>query len=169
MMHYRFEFQKGTFLWVNPAASVSSNGFFAPNLGNMDTLLLVVYGVSMIVTTLLQPISDPSQLKQQRIMGLAVSIIVTISMFFYPLPSAFVLYWIFLNILSMTQTLVTYRQPLEPLQKVQTVAGGLKPKPSFMDKLYDMQQQAAEQQSKSQEDPGKGKIYKPKPTGGKDK
>ena len=162
MMHYRFEFQKGVFLWVNPGSSAASNGFFAPNLGNMDTLLLVVYGVSMLVTTYLQPVSDPAQLKQQRLLGMAVSVIVTISMFFYPLPSAFVLYWVFLNILSMTQTLLTYRLPLEPLKKVQTVAGGVRTRSGFFDKIMEQQNAALEQQMKTKNEPGSGKIYKPK-------
>ncbi len=169
MMHYRFEFQKGIFLWINPTTSAATNGLVAPNLGTMDNLLLVIYGISMVVTTMLQPVSDPTQVKQQRMMGMGVSVIVTISMFFYPLPSAFVLYWIFLNILSMAQTLVAYRQPLEPLQKVQTIAGGVPAKKGFFDKLMDAQSQAMEIKAKADEDPGSGKTYKPKPNPGKNK
>ncbi len=127
MLHYRFEFTKGTFLWVTPSFAPSTHGITAPNLGEMDYPLLVIYGVSMIITTLLAPVSDPSNMKQQRIMGVGIAIFFTIVMFFWPLPSAFVLYWIFTNILSTFQSLRAYRMPLEPLKKVNTPDGGVYP------------------------------------------
>jgi len=127
MLHYRFEFKNGVFLWINPAASANSNGFFAPSLGDMDYILLCIYGVSMVVATLLQPVTDPNAVKQQRIIGVAVAILVTVMMFFWPLPSAFVLYWIFTNVLSTIQSLRAYRMPLPPLQKVNAPGGGVYP------------------------------------------
>lgn len=160
MMHYRFEFTKGTFLWINPA-SHAANPFFSPDLGKMDTLLLIVYGVTMVITTYLQPVTDPMQAKQQRMMGMIFAVIATVMMFFYPLPSAFVVYWIFLNILSTAQSLVTYRLPIPPLEKVQTPAGGVRPRSGFFDKLLDQQQEAlklqAELERKKQEDERKSK------------
>ena len=104
MLLYRFEFSKGLFAWINPATSASSNHFFAANLGQNDYLLLIVYGVSMVIATYLQPVTDPNNAKQQRMMGIGVSVMVTVMMFFYPLPSAFVLYRIFLNIFSTLQS-----------------------------------------------------------------
>lgn len=114
MLHYRFEFTKGTFLWINP----NSSDLFAKNLGSTDNLLVVLYGISMLISQFLTPISDPAQAKQTRMMGIFVSIMVSVMMFFYPLPSAFVLYWVFLNIFATAQSLYAYRQPLPPLQKV---------------------------------------------------
>jgi YidC/Oxa1 family membrane protein insertase len=57
-------------------------------------------------------------------MGVGIAVFFSIMMFFWPLPSAFVVYWTFANILSTTQSLITYRLPLPPLQKSVTVKGG---------------------------------------------
>lgn len=127
MVHYRFEFLNGTFLWINPGTSAASNGFIAPNLGEMDYILLVIYGISMVVTTLLAPVSDPTNAKQQRIMGVSVAVFFTVMMFFWPLPSAFVLYWIFTNVFSTIQSLRAYRLPLPPLVKVNAPHGAVLP------------------------------------------
>lgn len=126
MVHYRFEFRHGTFLWINPSTALST-GWTAPNLGEMDYPLLVIYGISMLVTTLLSPISNPDQVKQQRLMGIGMSLFVTIMMFFWPLPSAFVLYWICTNILSTIQSLRAYRLPVPPLVKVNAPHGAVFP------------------------------------------
>lgn len=162
MMHYRFEFEKGVFLWVNPA-SHATNTFFAPNLGKMDYLLLVVYALSMVAATYLQPVTDPANAKQQRVMGVVVSVVVAVSMFFFPLPSAFVLYWIFLNFFSMFQSWMAYRIELPPLQKVQTAHGGVTPKSGLFAKLMEAQQEQLrmqaelekEKQKKQNKDMGK--------------
>lgn len=117
MLHYRFEFRNGTFLWINPSVAAETGGWTAPNLGEMDYPLIVVYGVSMVISTMLSPISDPSNARQQRLIGLGMSLFITVMMFFWPLPSAFVLYWIFTNVLSTIQSLRAYRLPIEPLVK----------------------------------------------------
>lgn len=128
MLHYRFSFREGTFLWINPATSEASNGFFAPSLGIPDTLLLIIYGASMIVTTFLAPVTDPSQLKQQRIIGISIAVLFTVIMFFaMPVPSAFVLYWIFTNIFSALQSWRAYKLPLPPLEKKNAPGGGVFP------------------------------------------
>lgn len=128
MLLYQFEFQKGTFLWINPA-SHSTNKFFAPNLGQLDFLLILIYGISMIATTMLSPVSDPSQLKQQRMIGIGFSIFATVSLFtgIFPVAGAFVLYWTFTNILATIQSLRAYRLPMPPLTKVNAAGGGVFP------------------------------------------
>lgn len=130
MLHYKFEFTKGTFLWIHPGAQPIFGLPLAPNLGERDYILITLYGISMIATTLMQPNTnpDPSSAKQYRIMGLAIAVIFSIAMYFYPgLPSAFVLYWTFTNILATVQGLLAHRQPLPELTKVQTVTGGVLP------------------------------------------
>jgi YidC/Oxa1 family membrane protein insertase len=123
MVLYRFEFQNGTFLWINPSAASATNGFIAPNLGQMDYLLIGLYAVSMVVTTLLTPVSDPTNARQQRMMGVGLAVFFSIMMFFWPLPSAFVLYWVFTNILATIQMLRAYRMPAPPLVKVNAPGG----------------------------------------------
>ncbi len=127
MLHYRFEFEKGTFLWIGSGLSDQFMGIIARNLGERDYPLIVIYAVSMVVTTYLQPISDPANAKQQRMMGLSMSVMFGIMMFFWPIPSAFVLYWIFLNILATAQSLRAYRKPPPPLVKVNAPGGGVFP------------------------------------------
>jgi YidC/Oxa1 family membrane protein insertase len=127
MQMYKFEFTKGYFLWINPAATKFLGIPLAPNLGERDIILVVVYGITMVITTMLTPVSDPTQQRQQRIMGLVFAVGVAISMFFYPLPSAFILYWIFTNILATSQSLLVNRMKMPPLEKVATPTGGLFP------------------------------------------
>ncbi|RYG43214.1 membrane protein insertase YidC, partial [bacterium] len=156
MLLYQFEFQKGTFLWINPDLAKRFPGFVAPNLGHLDSLLIVVYGVMMVVSTLMTPVSDPTQIKQQRLMGIGVSVFVTVMMFTgaFPVPGAFVLYWIFLLIFSSLQSWRAYRLPLAPLQKVNTPTGGVFPgavgkaaKGKWATRLEDMMRQAQEVQA----------------------
>ena len=127
MVHYRFEFTKGLFLWVNPAVAATTNGLTAPNLGERDYVLLSIYLVSMVVTTFLTPVSDPANFKQQRMMGVGMSLFFGIMMFFWVVPSAFVLYWIFTNVIATTQSLRAYRLPLPPLVKVNGPNGTVLP------------------------------------------
>lgn len=124
MHHYKFEFTKGTFLWINEASYRFAGIPLAPNLGERDYILVVFYMLSMISTTLLMPVTDPNNVRQQRIMGIGIAVVFSVMMFFYSLPSAFILYWIFTNILSTAQSLLSYRLPVPELVKVQTVTGG---------------------------------------------
>lgn len=129
MLLYQFEFQKGTFLWINEGISKATHGFTAPNLGTQDTILIILYGISMIVSQMLTPVSDPSQKKQMRLMGIGISVLFTVFMFTgaFPVVSGFVLYWTFTNIFATLQSLRAYRLPLAPLQKVNTKDGGVFP------------------------------------------
>jgi YidC/Oxa1 family membrane protein insertase len=127
MLQYRFEFQNGTFLWIGSSLSSGVGGFVAPNLGERDYMLIILYAISMVVTTLLTPVSDPSNVKQQRFIGVTVAVVFSVSMFFYPLPSAFVLYWVFTNVFATIQMLRAYKLPLPPLVKVNAAGGGVYP------------------------------------------
>lgn len=153
MLHYQFQFQHGTFLWINEATSKATHGFIAPNLGQIDTILIIIYGVSLCISTMLQPVSDPSQVKQQKLMGLSFSILLPIGMLFglLPVPAAFVLYWTFTNILATTQSLRAHRLPLPPLVKVNTKTGGTYPggtKPTgFFAKMQQMAEEAQNQKN----------------------
>ena len=127
MVAYRYEFTNGTFLWINEAMSKATNGFIAPNLGERDYILITIYAISMVVTTMLTPVSDPTNAKQQRLMGIGIAVFFLIAMFFWPLPSAFVLYWVFTNLFATFQMLRAYRMPAPPLVKVNAPGGGVFP------------------------------------------
>ncbi|MBZ0212720.1 MAG: YidC/Oxa1 family membrane protein insertase [Nitrospirae bacterium] len=127
MTTYRFEFQKGVFLWVNPDTAQKAPWLVAPNLGHQDKILLVVYTALMVLNSFLTPVSDPSNAKQQRLMGVGISLVFSISLFFWPLPSAFVLYWIFTLVFASIQSIRAYRLPVPPLVKKASAAGGVIP------------------------------------------
>ncbi len=188
MLHYQFQFQNGTFLWINPALSRSTHGFVAPNLGEQDYILIVIYGITMLISTLLTPVTDPTQKFQQRAMGVGMSIAITVFMFLgiFPVVSGFVLYWTFTNILATAQALRAYHLPMPPLVKVNTPAGGVYPskgvKGKWAQMIDDMQHRMAEEQRKAlearsssqdgdggnQEKPGSGGTpSNGKPTNGK--
>jgi YidC/Oxa1 family membrane protein insertase len=157
MLHYQFQFQNGTFLWINPAMSKATHGLLAANLGEQDYILVVIYGITMMISTLLTPVTDPTQKTQQRIMGVGMAIAFTVFMFFglFPVVSGFVLYWTFTNILSTAQALRAYRLPLPPLVKVNTPAGGVYPskgpKGKWATMIDEMQGKMAEEQRKAME------------------
>jgi len=159
MTLYQFEFVKGTFLWMNPDGPHKFMGMnLAPNLGQPDQLLIIIYGVSMLVSQYLMPVTDPTQIKQQRLMGIGVSVMITFFMFGYGMPSAFVLYWVFANILATAQALYAYKMPAPKLEKVQTLPGGVRPKPGFMEKLQNMMEEQAKSAAQPpQEDTKNGK------------
>lgn len=142
MLRYKFEFQKGTFLWINQH-SHDLHPFFAPNLGQKDMLLILIYGATLLCSTMLTPVSDPTQVKQQRLMGVSMSLLFPIMMLTgaYPVPAAFVLYWTFTNVVATVQSLrAYYLLPKPPLVKVNTATGGVRPvnaKTSFMDRMRD--------------------------------
>lgn len=156
MLHYQFAFQNGTFAWINPATSQATKGFIAPNLGQVDLILIVIYGITLCISTLLQPVSDPTQIKQQRIIGLSMAVLIPVFMLIgiFPVPAAFVLYWTFTNLLATVQSLRAYRLPMPPLVKVNTKTGGTYPKggnKGFWAKLQD----AAQQAQQEKQDPNK--------------
>jgi YidC/Oxa1 family membrane protein insertase len=107
---YQFQFTKSTFLWINPAVSSASRawpspftGAIAPNLGEQDLLLLLVYALSMYFQTKLTPAADPAQAEQQKVMALIMPAMFFVMMLQWHLPSAFVLYWFLSNVLMVGQ------------------------------------------------------------------
>lgn len=169
MLLYQFEFQKGNFIWINPDISKVTHGFTAPNLGTQDNILILVYGISMIISQMLTPVSDPSQKKQMRLMGIGISVMFTFFMFTgaFPVVSGFVLYWTFTNIFATAQSLRAYRLPLAPLQKVNTKDGGVYPQdPSqlfpWMKGKVDTPSSNGKPQIKTSTKTGKPQQHKPK-------
>ncbi|HLK15727.1 MAG TPA: membrane protein insertase YidC [Fimbriimonadaceae bacterium] len=153
MLHYRFEFQKGTFLWINEATGRATHGFTAANLGQKDTILIIIYAVTLLISTLLTPVNDPTQVRQQRTIGISVALLFPVFMLTgtYPVPAAFVLYWTFTNVLATAQSLRAYYMlPAPPLVKVNTPTGGVHPttrRAGWWDKFQEsMQKQMEERQ-----------------------
>lgn len=93
---YIGKFENASFLWIKSLA--------APDLP-----LLIIYGISMVVSGLLSsPLSeDPSQRSSQLFMNIGLPVIFTI--LFRNFPSAFILYWFVFNILTTIQQLYVMR------------------------------------------------------------
>ncbi len=175
ILHYQFEFTKGYFLWINPSASSATHGILAPNLGQQDYVLIAIYSVTMIVSTLLTPVTDPTQAKQQRLIGVGASIMFPVMMclHLWPVVSGFVLYWTFTNLFSMAQSIRAYRMPMPELVEVNAPGGGVfpggasKPKGRWAQMIEDAQNMAAEQQKggKPGDDSSGGSAVPRKPKG----
>ncbi|MCH8980100.1 MAG: membrane protein insertase YidC [Armatimonadetes bacterium] len=132
MRLYQFEFTKGHFLWVQEGADRFLGIPLGPNLGERDPILIVIYGISMVVATLMTPASDPSQQRQHRMIGIGFALMFSVMMFFdsffgWYLPSAFIVYWIFTNMLTTAQSLYVHRMNIPAPEPVQTAAGGIIP------------------------------------------
>ena len=165
ILHYQFEFTKGYFLWINPSTSAATHGLVAHDLGQQDYILIVIYAVTMVVSTLLTPVTDPTQAKQQRMIGLAAAVIFPIMMCTgaFPVVSGFVLYWTFTNLFSMAQSIRAYRMPMPELVEVNAPGGGVfpgggggKPKGRWAQMMEEMQRHAEEQQRRKDDDGGSG-------------
>ncbi|MGQ9524996.1 MAG: membrane protein insertase YidC [Armatimonadota bacterium] len=102
---YSYQFEKGYFLWINPALAKVFPNVVGSNLAYPDLPLLVLYAISMYVSqkVTMLPSADPQQQQQQRMMAIMMPI-----MFLFILrafPSAFTLYWLIFNVLTTAQQL----------------------------------------------------------------
>jgi len=108
---YEFQFAKGTFLWIgsglahltsfpvmfNPGSLVWVT---AKNLSEPDLILVVLYVISMYISTKLSSV-DPTQAEQQKMMAIVMPVM--FAFIFAGFPSAFLLYWLVFNILQTSQ------------------------------------------------------------------
>jgi YidC/Oxa1 family membrane protein insertase len=101
---YEPAFSRGKFLWIGSDLAKQHPGILGGNLALPDVPLLVMYTLTNYITMRMTPAADPQQQQQQNSMALMTS-----GMFFYMFlnyrwSSAFVLYWLALNLLSIWQT-----------------------------------------------------------------
>ncbi len=105
---YEIAFAKGQFLWIgSPFAAGSPPVMGQPilglNLASPDVPLLAIYVITNYITMRMTPASDPQQQQQQSTMALFTSLLFFWMFLSYKWSSAFVLYWLALNILSIWQ------------------------------------------------------------------
>jgi YidC/Oxa1 family membrane protein insertase len=121
------QFKGATWLWIGSALSEKYPHIFATSLVQPDLLLLLLYGVSMYFSVRLTPTPsvDPQQAQMMKIQAF----IMPIALFFFlkNYPSAFVLYWLFFNVVSMIQQVIVMRAPSRiaapPAETPATLAG----------------------------------------------
>lgn len=117
MRAYQFQYMNGTFFWVNPEMAAKYPGIIAPNLGERDVPLIIIYALSMVLSTQFT-ITSPENARQQKIIGFVLAALFPVMFIFWPLPSAFIVYWTALNIFSTAQTMIMARVPIPPLEEV---------------------------------------------------
>ena len=115
---YEFQFQKATFFWIG---SSLSHKFWVPtlmggghqlvwltarNLAEPDLILVVLYAISMYISTKLSAV-DPTQAEQQKMMSIMMPMM--FSVLFAGFQSAFLFYWLFFNILQTGQQYLILR------------------------------------------------------------
>lgn len=96
---YQFKFEMGHFLWINPTFGAKWPAIIAPSLAHADIPLLLLYVISMFISQKLT-IVDPTQAEQQKVMTYTMPVIFGFLFWKWAFPSAFMLYWLFFNIIS---------------------------------------------------------------------
>lgn len=101
---YEYQFSNAHFLWIGSPMS-HQVWWMATSLAKFDVPLFIIYLISMAGYTFLQPPPpDPQQAQQMKIMGLTTPFIFGWFMWMNKWSSAFMLYWLILNVVSMYQT-----------------------------------------------------------------
>jgi len=96
---YKYQFWGRGFLWVK-------------NLAEPDMILLLLYAVSMYLSMRLTstPSADPQQQQMQKMMAIMMPFMFLLIL--RGLPSAFILYWFVLNMISTAHQAYILRQPV---------------------------------------------------------
>ena len=100
---YQYQFQHGTFLWIGSPLAKLYPSVVGMNLGVQDIPLLGLYMLSMYVQMRMTTPPDPQQAEQQRMMAIYMPFVMGFTFLQYHWPSAFVLYYLVFNLLSMLQ------------------------------------------------------------------
>ena len=101
---YEYQFRHGYFLWIGSPLSHRFPQMLATSLAVPDVPLLLLYLVSMFLTSRLQPAAaDPQQAQQQKMMAYFMPLIFGYMTWVYAWPSAFTFYWLILNAVSTWQ------------------------------------------------------------------
>ena len=119
VLHYQFHFTQAHFLWINQSSGALGatlpppfTNMLARHLGENDLPLLVLYAVSMFLSSKLtptQPTTDPAQMEQQKMMAITMPLMFFVMMLQWQPAGAFVLYWFLSNVFGLIQQWFIYR------------------------------------------------------------
>lgn len=110
VQEYEYQFTYGKFLWIGSALA-EKFWWLADNLAQFDVPLFFIYLATTIIYSLMQPKPvDPEQAKQQKMMMFMMPIMFGFFMWSGKWSSAFMLYWLLLNLVSMYQSWVLNKQ-----------------------------------------------------------
>jgi len=129
---YEIAFARGTFLWIgsplaHSGADIMGQRVFGLNLASPDIPLLAIYVITNYVTMRMTPATDPQQQQQQNTMALMTSVLFFWMFLSYKWSSAFVLYWLALNALSIWQQ---YHMIYKPHKAAMSAPMPLLPEPT---------------------------------------
>ncbi|MCX6344038.1 MAG: membrane protein insertase YidC [Armatimonadetes bacterium] len=119
IQQYEFQLRNGTFAWITESnlwhqitLHIPFTGGIvylpAKNLAEPDLILVVLYLISMYFSTKMSTM-DPSQADQQKMMAIMMPLM--FGFIFATYPSAFLLYWLVLNILQTGQQYLIMHRP----------------------------------------------------------
>lgn len=100
---YAYQFDKIGFLWIR-------------SLAQPDVPLFIIYVISLFISMWLTSPSDPQQ--RQQSMMMSIMMLFFFIMFFRFLPSAFIFYWLLLNIATTVQQWLVMKRTKTSVQKV---------------------------------------------------
>jgi YidC/Oxa1 family membrane protein insertase len=101
---YEYQFTNGTWLWIGSPLS-QQYWWLGKNLAQFDVPLFVIYLLSNVVYSLMQPKpADPQQAQQQKMMMFMMPLMFGWFMWSGKWSSAFMFYWLVLNMVSMYQS-----------------------------------------------------------------
>jgi len=109
------ELKEAYFMWITPELAAKSPVFLkkaviAANLSQPDTIMLILYAVSMFISQKLTAV-DKATAQTQATMNLIMPIMFTYIMWAGNFPSALILYWLVFNILSIFQQMTVMNKP----------------------------------------------------------
>jgi YidC/Oxa1 family membrane protein insertase len=122
-------FQKAGWLWIGSALSHRFPNFLATSLYQSDYVLLVLYAASMYLSMKLTPAATMDDQQRQMMNTQAIIMPVLILYFAWKMhwPSAFILYWLSFNVISMAERFWMMRMPSRipkpPEETAATLAG----------------------------------------------
>lgn len=111
---YEFQFAKGEFLWIGSHIT-EKVPWIGASLADSDWPLLILYGVSMYISTRMTSAGavDKAQQEQQKTMSIMMPAMFVLIFNYF--PSAFILYWLVLNLLTTTQQYFMLNKPVPAL------------------------------------------------------
>lgn len=119
------QFKEATWAWIGSPLSHAYSHILATSLSQPDWVLLFLYAISMYFSVRMTPVMDPQQAQTMKIQALIMPL--ALFWFLRTYPSAFVLYWLGFNVISMAQQWIVMRGPSRiaapPAETPATLAG----------------------------------------------
>ncbi|MGO8669883.1 MAG: YidC/Oxa1 family membrane protein insertase [Capsulimonadaceae bacterium] len=100
---YQFQWKHGTFLWIGSSLAHVYPTIFASDLSQPDIPMLAIYAFSMWISMRMTVPADPQQAETQKMMSVYSPALMAYFFLQAKWPSAFLLYYLVFNVLSMVQ------------------------------------------------------------------